>query len=87
MMTRNMRRVLVMAAFSAASHNLENELYAIIDCLDELIPDSILRDKCLLSLKLLNESSKNNFLNQDDLETLVSLLTDYNNNFIRVETV
>lgn len=76
-----------MAAFSAASHNLENELYAIIDCLDELIPDSILRDKCLLSLKLLNESSKNNFLNQDELETLVSLLTDYNNNFIRVETV
>lgn len=82
-----MRRILVMAAFSAANHNLENELYAIIDCLDELIPDPLLKHKCLLSLKLLNESSKRNFINQDDLESLVSLLTDNNNNFTRVETV
>lgn len=86
-MTRNMRRVLVMAAFSAASHNLDDELYTIIDCLDELIPDPLLRHRCLLSLKLLNESSKSNFLKQDDLESLVSLLTDNNNHFTRVETV
>lgn len=86
-MTRNMRRVLVMTAFSAASHNLDDELYTIIDCLDELIPDPLLRQRCLLSLKLLNELSKSNFLKQDDLESLVSLLTDNNNNFTRVETV
>lgn len=76
-----------MVAYSAASHNLEDELYAIINCLDLLIKEQPVRQRCMLSLKLLNDVGKNNFLNQNDLECLVSLLTEKRNNYTRVERV